>query len=122
MSNAEEELLKAFSNIIPVEINEEYRAYYDDENKVRFYMANKFDIDDTKWINISKEEYIAQDYQWMWVENNKLVKKLPSYKYEFPLTRSNNGNRVVKNHAGILLEANEEYPEIEYYTTKKNNA
>jgi len=117
MLDAEEEFLKALASIKPLDIKEEYRAYYDSDNHVKFYMANKFPTDDQDWINITREEYVAQDYQWMWVVNGKLVKQLPQYKHYFPLTRSDKGVKVVKNHAGIVLEANESYTDTEFYAT-----
>jgi hypothetical protein len=120
MTSAEEEFLLAFANITPVEIVEEYRAYYDSVGKVTFYMANNFIDTDLKWINISQEEYQAQDYQWMWVVDDKLIKRLPTYDHYFPLTRSDKGVKVVKYHAGLVLEPGETYENTEYYD-KRNN-
>jgi hypothetical protein len=76
MTPAEEEFLLAFANLTPVEeVVGEYRAYYSSDGKVTFYMANNFIDTDLKWINISQEEYRAQDHQWMWVVDGKLVKR-----------------------------------------------
>jgi hypothetical protein len=122
MTPAEEEFLLAFANLTPVEeVVGEYRAYYSSDGKVTFYMANNFIDTDLKWINISQEEYRAQDHQWMWVVDGKLVKRLPTYDHYFPLTRSNKGVKVVKYHAGLVLESDETYEDVEYYTTRKND-
>ena len=121
MLDAEEEFLKALASIKPADIKEEYRAYYDSDNHVKFYMANKFPIDDQDWINITREEYVAQDYQWMWVVDGKLVKRLPQYKHYFPLTISDKGVKVVKGHAGIVIEPNESFNDVEFYAARKRN-
>jgi hypothetical protein len=119
MTSAEEEFLKAFANITPIEIIEEYRAYYDNNGKVKFYMANNFIETDLMWINITREEYVAQDYQWMQVVDGKLVKQLPIYDHYFSLTSNNKDVTVVKNHAGIVLEPGETYLDTEFYA--RNN-
>lgn len=121
MNRAEEEFLLAFANITPVEIVEEYRAYYDDSGKVAFYMANNFIDTDLKWVNITREEYQAQDHQWMWVVDSKLVRRLPTYDHYFSLTLSDKGVKVVKYHASLVLEPGETYDNVEYYTTRKND-
>lgn len=121
MTCAEEELLLAFANITPVEIVEEYRAYYDDSGKVTFYMANNFIDTELNWINITRDEYVAQDHQWMWVADSKLVRRLPTYDHYFSLTRSDKGVKVVKYHASLVLEPGETYDNVEYYTTRKND-
>jgi hypothetical protein len=121
MTLAEEEFLLAFANLTPVkEVVEEYRAYYDSVGKVTFYIANNFIDTDLKWINITREEYQAQDYQWMWVAGGKLVKRLPTYDHYFSLTRSDKGVKVVMHHAGLVLEPDETFSETEYYDTANN--
>ena len=120
MNRAEEEFLLAFANITPIEVVEEYRAYYDCEGKVIFYMANNFIETDLKWVSITREDYQAQDHQWMWVVDSKLVKRLPTYDHYFSLTRSDKGVKVVKNHAGLVLEPDETYKDVEYYDNRNN--
>jgi hypothetical protein len=115
MTLAEEEFLKAFASITPIEVVEEYRAYYDNEGKVTFYMANNFIDTDLNWVSITREEYRAQDHQWMWVVGGKLVKRLPTYDHYFSLTLGNKDVKVVKNHASIVLEPGEIYADTEYY-------
>ena len=119
MTSAEEEFLKAFASITPIEVVEEYRAYYDNEGKVTFYMANNFIDTDLNWVSITREEYRAQDYQWMQVVDGKLVKQLPIYDHYFSLTSNNKDVTVVKNHAGIVLEPGETYLDTEFYA--RNN-
>ncbi len=121
MLDAEEEFLKALASIKSADIKEEYRAYYDSDNHVKFYMANKFPTDDQDWINITREEYVAQDYQWMWVVDGKLVKRLPQYKHYFPLTINDKGVKVVKGHAGLIVEPDESFNNVEFYAARKRN-
>ena len=121
MTPAEKEFLLAFANITPMEVVEEYRAYYNSEGKVIFYMANNFIDTELNWVNITRDEYVAQDYQWMWVADSKLVRRTPMYDHYFSLTRSDKGVKVVQYHAGIVLEPNETYADVEYYTTRKND-
>jgi hypothetical protein len=113
---AEQEFLKAFKDIKPISIIEEYRAYYDNDGWVQFYAANKFP-DVGTWVNISREQYVLQDHQWLRYVDGVLIKQLPTYSFKFALTRSDNGVKVVKNHAGIVLESGEAYAETEYYDT-----
>jgi hypothetical protein len=113
---AEQEFLKAFEDIKPISIIEEYRAYYDSDGWVQFYAANKFP-DVGTWVNISREQYVLQDHQWLRYVDGVLIKQLPTYNFKFALTRSDKGVTVVKNHAGIVIEPNETYADIEHYDT-----
>jgi hypothetical protein len=117
--DANEEFLKAFESIKPNEYKEEYRAYYDDDGWILFFTGSGFPEGDN-WVNIERELYITGDWQYLKLVDGKIVKILPNYNHYFPLTKSTKGAKVVKNHAGIILDPSEEYTDIEYYD-KSNN-
>ena len=116
---AEQEFLLAFVNIQHTVIVEEYRAFYDEDGWVTFYAANNFPEGDN-WISITKEQYVKQDYQWLRLVNGKLIKQIPSNKYRFSLTKSCTGVKVVRGHAGIVIEPDEIYDDVEYYDQRHN--
>lgn len=114
LSPAEQEFLKAFENFHAPTVHEEYRAYYDDDGWVIGFAGSGFP-EQGQWINISRDEYMTHDWQNFKVKDGKLLRIELTNKHLFALTPSNKGYTVVKNHAGILLEPGEEYPEVEYY-------
>jgi hypothetical protein len=120
MTSNKQELLDALANLQPfVPVVEEYRAYYDSEGWVTEFKANDFP-DNGNWIHIPKDLYIQHVYQWLRVVDGKIIKEIPNNNHYFSLTRSDKGAKVVKNHAGLLLEPDETYEDVEYYD-KRNN-
>lgn len=119
MINGEQEFLQAMENIVPMTFKEEFRAYYDDTDKILYLLANVFP-DNNNWIEITKLQYQTLECQWLWVEKGKIIKKTPTYEHHFGLTKSVKGYKIVKNHAGIILEEGDEYLDIEYYD-KRNS-
>lgn len=118
LSPAELELHKAMMSIPPpMEIVEEFRAYYDSYGKIYMYRSAEFPPDDDHWVHITKEQF--KEYHWanLRVIEGKIVKVDSAFKRRFQLTRSDNGVKVVKNHAGLVLYPSEEYINIEYYDT-----
>jgi len=114
MTTSEQELIRAFLDMEPfVPVNEEYRAYYDNDGWVTSFAASNFV--EGKWIHITKEVYNTQVYQWLRVVDGKLIKDIPVNRHVFQLTRSDKGVKVVKNHAGIVIESSEIYADTEYY-------
>lgn len=114
LSPADLEFLKAFESWQAPQVNEEYRAYYTNEGWVTGFAGSGFP-NDGNWINIPRETYITHDWQNLKVVDGKLIRVEPVYNHVFALTTSNKGYKVVKNHAGIILESDEEYPTVEYY-------
>lgn len=119
MISGQAELLAAFANIAPMLALEEYRAYYDEDGWVIGFSGSGFP-DSDNWIAIDRDLYITHNWQWLRVTNGVIVKQLPVYTYHFPLTISDKGVKIVKNHAGIVVEEGEEYTDIGYYD-KRNN-
>lgn len=115
MTTTEEEFIKAMLSIEPIVVKEEYRIYYTDDNKAMYVMANQFPADNDNWLPITKEQYMTLDCQWLWIENNEIVERKPNYNHYFSLTPSTKGVKIVKNHAGIVIETDEDYTDIGYY-------
>jgi hypothetical protein len=115
MTTTEEEFIKAMDSIEPVIVKEEYRAYHDNNNKIMYLMANQFPDDDINWVPITKTQYQTLECQWLWLEKGQIVERKPTYNHYFSLTPSTKGVKVVKNHAGIVVEPDEEYPDVGYY-------
>lgn len=114
LSPADLEFLKAIESWEPPRIVEEYRAYYDDEGWVTGFAGSGFP-DGDNWIHIPRETYITHNWQHLKVKDGKLTRVEPTYDHVFALTLSDKGYKVVKNHAGILLESGEDHPNVEYY-------
>ena len=88
----------------------EYRLYYDtDGNITGCSMQNHSEGD---YVVVSKSEYDCY-FQYK-VVKNKLVKIDIDDKYRLRLHKSTQGFKVVRGHAGLLIE-DEDYTDIEYY-------
>lgn len=120
MNQQELEFLKGLMNVEPIVVKEEYRAYYDDMYKIIYTAANNFPENNENWISITKTEYQKLECQWLWLENGKIIERKPNYNHYFSLRTSTKGVKIVKNHAGIVIEPGEEYLDIAYYD-KRNN-
>jgi hypothetical protein len=112
MLPGESEFLQALSAISAIPAVEEYRAYYDTDGWVTGFSGSGFP-DTDNWINISREMYVTHDWSCMRVVDGKICRVEPVYFHHFALTRSNKGVKVVKDHAGIVVE--DSYLETEYY-------
>lgn len=111
----ESELIAALQSITPVvEEPAEYRIHYDSTGQITQCTMRNHPTD-TQYIVVTQEEY--ENYYKYTVENGMLKKIVHQHNYNVKLTKSNTGYKVVKNHAGILLEPNETYVNIEYYDT-----
>lgn len=102
-------------------MKEDFRAYYDETGKVLFFTGSGFPKEGT-YINISKEVYVKySDWRYLKVIDGKLVEEMPSAVFNFKLQKVKNGKfKTVKNHAGLLLEKDETYNEIDNYDTKSS--
>ena len=120
MTQEDLEFLKGLMSVEPIIVKEEYRAYYDESDKIIYTVANNFPENEDKWISITKLEYQTLECQWLWIEKGQIVERKPTYNYYFSLTPSTKGVKIVKNHAGIVIEQGEEHADIGYYD-KRNN-
>ena len=119
MNEFEIEFLKAMESFGSIIVKEEYRVYHDD-GKVLYVAAHKFPDDNDNWLTITREQYQTIECQWLWLEKGQLVERKPTYNHYFSLTTSTKGVKIVKNHAGIVVEPGEEYTDVGYYD-KRNN-
>jgi hypothetical protein len=111
--NSIDEFLKAIQSLPqPKNIELEYRVHYDNEGNI-FMCSMQQHPDNTQYIVVSKNEY--DNYFRYKVVNNQLKMIDNATGYRVKLTSSTQGYRVVKNHAGIILEPNEQYLTVEYY-------
>ena len=120
MNEFEIEFLKAMESFGSIIVKEEYRVYHDDGGKVLYAAAHKFPDDNNNWVPITKMQYQTLECQWLWIENGQIVERKPTYNHHFSLTTSIKGVKIVRNHAGIVVDPDEEYPEIAYYD-KRNS-
>ena len=120
MNQEDQEFLKGLMSVEPIIVKEEYRVYHDDDGKVLYVAAHKFPENNDNWVEISRSQYQTLECQWLWIEKGQIVELKPTYKHHFSLTTSTKGVKIVKNHAGIVVEPAEEYPDVWYYD-KRNN-
>ena len=115
MNEFEIEFLKAMESFGSIIVKEEYRIYHDDDGKVLYVSAHKFPDDNNNWVEISRSQYQTLECQWLWIEKGQIVERKPTYNHYFSLTTGTKGVKIVKNHAGIVVESGEEYPDVWYY-------
>jgi hypothetical protein len=111
--NSESELIKALKALTPLPIPKiEYRLHYDIDGNIIAGTTTEHP-DTTDYLVVSKAVY--NEYYLYRVVNNQLEKIDNRPKYRVQLKSSTQGYAVVKNHASLVLEPNEEYTDIEYY-------
>jgi hypothetical protein len=101
------------SLIIPIaKVEIEYRLHYNESGEI--IMCSMADHPESNhYVVVSKDKY--ERYFDYCVVEGQLTKIDKSISYSVKLTKSTAGYRTVKNHAGIVLEPGESYPETEYY-------
>lgn len=114
------EFLKGIQTLEPTTVVEEYRAYHDDNGKILWLLAANFPDSNQNWISISKQQYQTLECQWLWIENGKMIERKPNYQHFFSLISSDKGVKIVKGHAGLVVEDDEEYQDIAYYDKRTN--
>lgn len=110
---AEDEFLLALSGltIFPTE-EPEYRIHYDDNNVITMCSMQNHP-ESAKYLVVDKETY--DNYFAYQIVDGKLKKIDNNPGYTVQLIKSTQGFRCVKNHAGILIEDNETYINMEHY-------
>ena len=112
MTNTESEFLKAIAAIQPLYIEPlEYRLYYDANGSITSCSMQSHAPGD--YVVVDKDTY--DTYYHYKIVKGKAVKIERNVEYKVRLQKSNIGFRVVKNNAGILIEDDEQYDNIEYY-------
>jgi hypothetical protein len=113
--NSNDEFLNAWAMIeLVVEEPVEYRIHYNEHGDItQCSMQNH--PSNTNYIVVSRDEY--DNYFRYTVEKNKLKLIDHNPGYSVQLVKSTSGYRVVKNHAGLVIESDENYQDIEHYDT-----
>jgi hypothetical protein len=110
--NTTDEFIKAVSLLKSIsEPKIEYRFYYDDSGRITTCSQSNHQ-EHGDYLVVTEHEY--QHYYRYYIENGRLKMIDINTGYHVKLKRSDQGYRVVKNHAGIILE-NETYNDVEYY-------
>lgn len=93
----------------------EYRFHYDEFGRITMCSMQNHPAD-TEYIVVTKEQYDNYAKYAVDVKTKKL-KVVVAFNpgVSIQLKRSTKGWRVVKNHAGIILEDGEDYNLVEYY-------
>jgi hypothetical protein len=113
----EEEFLAAmasFDKIIPDPI--EYRLHYNHAGDITMCSSQNHPPSD-QYLVVSQDIYTDYTKYRVNVENKKLEKIVINLGMSVKLKKSVSGFAVVKNHAGLILEPNEKFSDIEYYDT-----
>lgn len=94
----------------------EFRVHYDDSGKIT--MCSMCDHPkNQQYLVVDRSAYENYFKYYVNVARKKLEKVEVDIGISVKLKKSDHGHAVVKNHAGLVLEKNEEYSNIEYYDT-----
>lgn len=116
--NSLDELIKAFSQLEKtVDEPIEYRIHYDDSGNITMCTMQQHP-DNNQYLVVNKHEY--DNYFRYQVINNQLKKIDLPLNNSVQLKKSNTGYKVVKDHAGLVIESDEAYKDIEYYDNRNN--
>ena len=113
--NSNDEFIKAMQSIeLLPELILEYRLHYNDHGGIYMCtMANH--PENTQYLVVNKETY--ENYFRYKIQKGALKLIDTASKFRVQLASSTQGYAVVKSHAGILLESNDEFKDVEYYDT-----
>lgn len=90
----------------------EFRLHYNDDGDIVLCSMSNHP-ESTQYIVVDRTTY--DNYFRYQVVDKKLVKIDQTTRYSVQLQKSTQGFPVVKGHAGLVIEPNEEYKDIEYY-------
>jgi len=111
----EEEFLKAlasFGEIIPDPI--EYRFHYDNLGNITMCSMQNHPVSE-QYLVVDQKTYENYTQYRINVEKKKLEKVVIDPRISVKLKKSDSGYAVVKYHAGLIIESDEIYENIEYY-------
>jgi len=113
--NSEEEFLKALMALTPVEQEPfEYRFHYDEFGRIYSCSMINHPVG-TEYLVVDKETFDNFFKYKVNVKKKKLEKIVFDPNVSVQLKRSNQGFKTVKHHAGLIIEPDETYEDIEYY-------
>ena len=94
---------------------QEYRLYYDKDGTIIGLWENSFP-ETTNYIVLDNPGiFYHTNTQLLRVKNNKLIVLDPREPSRARLKKAHQGFQVVKGHAALVVESNENYELIEYY-------
>jgi len=101
-------------------ITKEYRLYYNHDGTVIGLWESNHPTGDNFIVLDDPGMFYSANTLLLRVQNKKLIVLDPRAPAKTRLQKSNQGFRVVKGHAALILEQDEIYPEVEYYDQKNN--
>ena len=102
-------------------IIKEYRLYYNSDGTIIGLWESDHPAGNNYIVLADPGMFYSANTLLLRVQNKKLILLDPREPARTRLKKNNNiGFRVVKGHAALVLEQNEEYSEVEYYD-KTNN-
>ena len=112
------EIIKAFSMLkTPVEETTEYRLHYDELGNI-IMTSMRSHPESEQYLVVDEDDF--KNYYRYRVVNKKLQLIPQECGMVTGLKKSNSGFCVVKNHAGVLVENDEEVSLTEYYDYRTN--
>jgi len=111
----EEEFLKAlasFGEIIPDPI--EYRFHYDNLGNITMCSMQNHPASE-QYLVVDQKTYENYTHYRINVEKKRLEKVVFDPRISVKLKKSVSGYAVVKTHAGLIIEPDENYKNVEYY-------
>lgn len=93
----------------------EYRLYYNNDGTIVGLWENSFPETGNYIVLDDPGVFYHTNTQLLRVKNQKLTVLDPREPNRARLKKSNQGFRVVKGNAALVLESQEEYKDIEYY-------
>lgn len=102
--------------VVPVQL--EFRLHYNDVGQIYMCTMQQHPESD-QYIVVDRKTY--DNYFKYRVVNGKLKECISDSGYQRQLVKSTMGFPVVAGHAGLIIEPNETYLNIEYYGRKTNN-
>ena len=111
-----EQAMKSFGDMTPEPI--EYRIHYDDTGHITMCSMQQHP-DNTRYLVVDKDQYDHYYRYRVNIQRKRLEMIALDLGICVQLEKSDHGFAVVKNHAGLVLEDDEYYKEIEYYDYAK---
>lgn len=96
-------------------ITKEYRLYYNEDGTIIGLWESGHPDGDNYIVLDDPGAFYSANTLLLRVHDKKLILLDPRAPAKIRLQKSSSGFRVVRDHAALVLEQDEEYPEIEYY-------
>jgi hypothetical protein len=109
-----DQAMKSFGIVTPEPI--EYRIHYDNTGHITMCSMQQHPAN-TQYLVVDKDLYDHYYQYKVNIHRKRLEKIAIDLGIRVKLKKSDHGYAVVKNHAGLLLESDETYENIEYYDT-----